>query len=76
MISQISLWFWAMGILLGRRRIHRFQSGMMSLVKMELRVKDCEKMEIEDEGISMEGSRTVREPRVVIQTVSEIDILG
>ncbi|KAM0051151.1 putative transcription factor WRKY family [Helianthus debilis subsp. tardiflorus] len=33
------------------------------------------KMENEDEGISMEGSRTVREPRVVIQTVSEIDIL-
>ncbi|KAI3829959.1 hypothetical protein L1987_04091 [Smallanthus sonchifolius] len=33
------------------------------------------KMEDEDEGISMEGSRTVREPRVVIQTVSEIDIL-
>ncbi|KAL8258809.1 hypothetical protein R6Q59_026762 [Mikania micrantha] len=33
------------------------------------------KLENENEGISMEGSRTVREPRVVIQTVSDIDIL-
>ncbi|KAL8215165.1 hypothetical protein R6Q57_004614 [Mikania cordata] len=33
------------------------------------------KLDNENEGISMEGSRTVREPRVVIQTVSDIDIL-
>ncbi|KAI7730808.1 hypothetical protein M8C21_021407, partial [Ambrosia artemisiifolia] len=33
------------------------------------------KMDNDDEGISLEGSKTVREPRVVIQTVSEIDIL-
>ncbi|GJY57522.1 DNA-binding WRKY transcription factor [Tanacetum coccineum] len=33
------------------------------------------KMENENEGTSMEGSRTVREPRVVVQTISDIDIL-
>ena len=27
------------------------------------------------EGISMAGNRTVREPRVVVQTMSDIDIL-
>lgn len=29
----------------------------------------------ESEGISAPGSRTVREPRVVVQTTSDIDIL-
>lgn len=29
----------------------------------------------ENEGFSASGSRTVREPRVVVQTTSEIDIL-
>ncbi|GLU02600.1 hypothetical protein SLE2022_198450 [Rubroshorea leprosula] len=33
------------------------------------------KIEGENEGISAPGSRTVREPRVVVQTTSEIDIL-
>nr|XP_043610977.1 probable WRKY transcription factor 26 [Erigeron canadensis] len=33
------------------------------------------KMESESEGISIEGSRTVKEPRVVVQTISDIDIL-
>ncbi|KAI4305373.1 hypothetical protein L6164_028743 [Bauhinia variegata] len=33
------------------------------------------KMEGENEGISAPGSRTVREPRVVVQTTSDIDIL-
>lgn len=32
-------------------------------------------MEGENEGISAAGSRTVREPRVVVQTTSDIDIL-
>lgn len=32
-------------------------------------------MESENEGTSIEGSRTVRESRVVVQTVSDIDIL-
>ena len=33
------------------------------------------KIEGESEGISAPGSRTVREPRVVVQTTSDIDIL-
>lgn len=33
------------------------------------------KNEGENEGISAPGSRTVREPRVVVQTTSDIDIL-
>ncbi|XP_054819012.1 WRKY transcription factor WRKY24-like isoform X2 [Prosopis cineraria] len=33
------------------------------------------KMEGENEGVSAAGSRTVREPRVVVQTTSDIDIL-
>ncbi|XP_059626415.1 WRKY transcription factor WRKY24-like [Cornus florida] len=33
------------------------------------------KRESENEGISAAGSRTVREPRVVVQTTSDIDIL-
>ncbi|KAJ7964273.1 WRKY transcription factor [Quillaja saponaria] len=33
------------------------------------------KMEVENEGVSAPGSRTVREPRVVVQTTSDIDIL-
>ncbi|KAK1428623.1 hypothetical protein QVD17_17462 [Tagetes erecta] len=33
------------------------------------------KMEDEDDRVSMEGSRTVKESRVVIQTLSDIDIL-
>ncbi|KAF4375633.1 hypothetical protein CsatB_030211 [Cannabis sativa] len=33
------------------------------------------KREAENEGISAPGSRTVREPRVVVQTTSDIDIL-
>lgn len=33
------------------------------------------KNESENEGISASGSRTVREPRVVVQTTSDIDIL-
>ncbi|XP_061365179.1 WRKY transcription factor WRKY24-like [Gastrolobium bilobum] len=33
------------------------------------------KIEGENEGISAAGSRTVREPRVVVQTTSDIDIL-
>lgn len=33
------------------------------------------KLNNENELISMEGSRTVREPRVVVQTISDIDIL-
>ena len=33
------------------------------------------KMEGENEGMSAAGSRTVREPRVVVQTTSDIDIL-
>lgn len=32
-------------------------------------------MESENEGTSIEGSRTVREPKVVVQTVSDIDVL-
>lgn len=32
-------------------------------------------MEGENEGISAAGSRTVSEPRVVVQTTSDIDIL-
>lgn len=33
------------------------------------------KGEDENEGISASGSRTIREPRIVVQTTSEIDIL-
>ncbi|XP_021810565.1 WRKY transcription factor WRKY24-like [Prunus avium] len=33
------------------------------------------KKEVDNEGISAPGSRTVREPRVVVQTTSDIDIL-
>jgi WRKY transcription factor 33 len=33
------------------------------------------KKEGENEGLSAPGSRTVREPRVVVQTTSDIDIL-
>lgn len=33
------------------------------------------KQEVENEGILAPGSRTVREPRVVVQTTSDIDIL-
>ncbi|KAJ7959905.1 WRKY transcription factor [Quillaja saponaria] len=33
------------------------------------------KIESENEGVSAPGSRTVREPRVVVQTTSDIDIL-
>lgn len=33
------------------------------------------KGENENEGISAAGSRTVREPRIVVQTTSDIDIL-
>lgn len=33
------------------------------------------KQEGESEGISVVGNRTVREPRVVVQTTSDIDIL-
>ena len=33
------------------------------------------KRESESEGVSAPGSRTVREPRVVVQTTSDIDIL-
>ena len=35
----------------------------------------CSKKEGESEGISVTGNRTVREPRVVVQTTSDIDIL-
>ena len=35
----------------------------------------CRKIEGENEGMSGAGSRTVREPRVVVQTTSDIDIL-
>lgn len=35
----------------------------------------CRKVEAENEGISAMGNRTVREPRVVVQTRSDIDIL-
>lgn len=33
------------------------------------------KKESENEGLSASASRTVREPRVVVQTTSDIDIL-
>nr|GMD20257.1 WRKY transcription factor WRKY24-like [Ipomoea batatas] len=33
------------------------------------------KVENESDGVSAQGSRTVREPRVVVQTTSDIDIL-
>lgn len=35
----------------------------------------CRKKEGENEGASAAGNRTVREPRVVVQTTSDIDIL-
>lgn len=35
----------------------------------------CRKKENDSEGLSVNGSRTVREPRVVVQTTSDIDIL-
>lgn len=35
----------------------------------------CRKGETESEAISGPGSRTVREPRIVVQTTSDIDIL-
>lgn len=35
----------------------------------------CRKGDNENDGYSVSGSRTVREPRVVVQTTSEIDIL-
>ena len=35
----------------------------------------CRKGENENEGIIGSGSRTVREPRIVVQTTSDIDIL-
>lgn len=37
--------------------------------------KFSRKIEAENEGMSAAGSRTVREPRVVVQTTSDIDIL-
>lgn len=33
------------------------------------------KREVEDEGMSVEVSRGVKEPRVVVQTISDIDVL-
>ena len=35
----------------------------------------CRKEDNKNDGYSVSGSRTVREPRVVVQTTSEIDIL-
>lgn len=35
----------------------------------------CRKKENDNEGLSVNGSKTVREPRVVVQTTSDIDIL-
>lgn len=35
----------------------------------------CSKGQNENEGILGAGSRTVREPRIVVQTTSDIDIL-
>lgn len=35
----------------------------------------CRKGDVENDGYSAAGSRTVKEPRVVVQTMSEIDIL-
>lgn len=35
----------------------------------------CRRGENENEVISANGSRTVREPRIVVQTTSDIDIL-
>ncbi|CAJ2663200.1 unnamed protein product [Trifolium pratense] len=35
----------------------------------------CRKGDNENESYSIEGCRTVKEPRVVVQTTSEIDIL-
>jgi WRKY transcription factor 33 len=35
----------------------------------------CRRKDIDGEGISMAGSRTVREPRVVVQTTSDVDFM-
>ena len=35
----------------------------------------CRRKDGDGEGISAAGNRTVREPRIVVQTVSDIDIL-
>lgn len=44
-------------------------------VLMNVFILYCRRRESESEGISAPGSRTVREPRVVVQTTSDIDIL-
>ena len=43
--------------------------------ELTLMLLTSRKIEGENEGISAPGSRTMREPRVVVQTTSDIDIL-
>lgn len=47
----------------------------MCFFLMNLKLVFCRKGETESEAISGPGSRTVREPRIVVQTTSDIDIL-
>ena len=46
----------------------------MSLIVLSFMVF-CSKEQNENESILAAGSRTIREPRIVVQTTSDIDIL-
>ncbi|KAI3667804.1 hypothetical protein L6452_42873 [Arctium lappa] len=59
---------------IGDDEFSRSRSGGDEFLEDEAHAKRL-KMNNENELISMEGSRTVREPRVVVQTISNIDIL-
>ncbi|XP_024974213.1 WRKY transcription factor WRKY24-like [Cynara cardunculus var. scolymus] len=59
---------------IGDDEFSRSRSGGDEFLEDEAHAKRL-KMNNENEMISMEGSRTIREPRVVVQTLSDIDIL-
>ncbi|KAF2306490.1 hypothetical protein GH714_018536 [Hevea brasiliensis] len=59
-------------------KAHRLVIQEEMKMKMNLKPKDCKLTkdgQNENEGILAAGSRTVREPRIVVQTTSDIDIL-
>lgn len=58
----------------GDDEFDRSTSGGDEFIENESQAKRL-KIESENEGLSMEGSRTVRESKVVVQTISDIDIL-
>lgn len=51
------------------------QQSKLSRITHKTMFCKCRKKENDNEGLSVNGSRTVREPRVVVQTTGDIDIL-